>query len=102
MGGWGSGYRGPSARLVEQCAKIDLADLKKHKTTLDEGEGVSMSGALSSRCNPGLRLRYWARHPRVLRSPCCSGTQLTVQETGAVGRWSALIPSAARLSRTEP
>jgi hypothetical protein len=46
MGGWGSGYRGPSARLVEQCAKIDLADLiKKHKTTLDEGEGVSMSGA---------------------------------------------------------
>ncbi len=63
MGGWGSGWHRASAPLVERCKKIDLADLKKHKATLDEGEGVSMSEALVSLRYPGLRLRYWAKHP---------------------------------------
>ncbi len=66
MGGRGSGWHRPSKPLVEQCEKIDLADLKKHRTTLEEREGVvlkSASSALITLRYPGLRLRYWAHHP---------------------------------------
>ena len=49
---------GAAGRAVR---KIDLADLKKHKATLDEGDGVSMSEVLVALRYPGLRLRYWVR-----------------------------------------
>ena len=52
--------------MVELCEKIDLADLKKHRATLEEREAVVLKSARSALItlrHPGLRLRYWARHP---------------------------------------
>ncbi len=66
MGGRGSGWQDSSAPLVERCEKIDLADLKKHRATLEEREGVVLKSASSALIHlryPGLRLRYWVRHP---------------------------------------
>ncbi len=64
MGGYRSGWHRSSARLVERCEKIDLADLKKHRATLEEREGVVLKSACSALITlryRGLRLRYWAR-----------------------------------------
>ena len=64
MGGLGSGWHRSSARLVEQCEKIDLADLREHRATLEEREGVVLKSARSALITlryPGLRLRYWVR-----------------------------------------
>ena len=63
MGGRGSGWHRKSAPIVERCEKIDLADLRQHSDTFAEGEGVALCSVLVSHRYPGLRLRYWARHP---------------------------------------
>ena len=61
MGRHGSGWHRKSAPIVERCAKIDLADLKKHSADFAEGEAVSLGSALVNMTHRGLRLRYWAR-----------------------------------------
>ena len=63
MGGYGSGWHRQSAPIVERCEKIDLADLKQHSATFAEREAVALGSALVSHRYPGLRLRYWAKHP---------------------------------------
>ncbi len=100
MGGWGSGWRRPSQPIVELCAKIDLADLKKHRATLEDGEGVSVAGALITLCHPGLRLRYLARHPdgRVLDIDEVAAFAYTSTPFGGRRQW-LLCPHCQRRVR---
>lgn len=70
MGGLGSGWHRSSARLIERCEKIDLTDLKEHRATLEERDGVVLKSARSALIHlryPGLRLRYRARGVRLSR-----------------------------------
>lgn len=48
MGGLGSGWHRSSARLIERCEKIDLTDLKEHRATLEERDGVVLKSARSA------------------------------------------------------
>jgi len=95
MGGWGSGWHRASAPFVERYEKIDLADIKKHRATFAEGEGVSIGSALVTMTYSGLRLRYCARDRGCRRGR--SRNDRTARHNLPGLRWPRALPATQRV-----
>ena len=82
MGGWGSGWQGSSAPMVESLRKIDLAALERINL-VNAGDQQAIGSTLVELRRDGLLIYYFS--PRVCRG--VRALHLNAAQFGGRRRW---------------